>query len=439
MPKGAFLLVTIGNIVSAAAQWYIIWLFARQDGAHAVGQYSALLAFLTPIFISAQLGLRNLYISLQRHVRWNVYLGLRLSTIIISSATALSIIWYLGGVFDWQLATAVLVIKISDSLADLFFARLQRAERLTAFGMLLIADACATTAVVTVIMLTTGSVIAAVWGAAATGVLVACVTVALGLSAPSEPMQHSSPGLAVSPLEFVDRKRTVHEIWALLRAGVPLSLMQGIYSLLSYVPLGVVGMFGSASDVGRYASAAYLVVFANLVGASAETVLLPGYRRRFQATGRTDLLRSITAHSLITFLALSPLIVLAVIVGPNLITAVYGPEFSISRLAVLFLALAACITMPTYMMSAALLVFNRYWATTVIGAASVLSVLGAGFIAGTFGLEAVEAGCFALLVGSLVRYSGELVLCHLPRQLSAHRSGTTEHAVQVLKTSKVPK
>lgn len=430
MPKGAFLLVTVGNILIAAVQWYIVWLFARQNGAHAVGQYSALLAFLTPIFISGQLGLRNLYISLQRRVRWNVYLALRVSTVVLSAIVALTIIRCVGDLFDWRLASGVLVIKISDSLADLFFARLQKAERLTAFGVLLISNACITATVVTGIVLASESVIAGVWGAAATAALAAGATAVLGLR------RSPAPSSVADPQALDDgtasRVRTVEDVWALLRAGVPLSLMQGIYSLLSYVPLGIVGMFGTSGDVGRYASAAYLVVFANLVGASVETVVLPGYRRRFHLEGRRILLNSVTARSAVTFIALSPLVVLAVITGPDLLAAVYGPEFAVSRTAVLFLALAACLTMPTYMLSATLLVLNRYWATTSIGAVSVLFVFGSGFLAGSLGMEAVNAGCIAVLIGSLARYCGELLLCHLP----VTRTAGTDQELKMSKVSK---
>ncbi|MBE8146950.1 hypothetical protein IOD13_15030 [Brevibacterium casei] len=71
------LLVTVGNIMVATAQWYLIWLFARHAGPQAVGVYSSLVAFMTPLFVIAQLGLRNLYITLQTSVRWPVYLAVR--------------------------------------------------------------------------------------------------------------------------------------------------------------------------------------------------------------------------------------------------------------------------------------------------------------------------------------------------------------------------
>lgn len=410
MPNASLLLVTVGNVSTAAAQWYLVWFFARQDGPQAVGQYSTLIATLTPVFILSQLGLRNLYLTLQRRVRWRVYLGTRLSTAVIATAVGLMAIHVLYTDVDWRMAFAVLVIKVSDSIGDLFFARLQRAERLTTFGLILILSAFVSAGVVTVIMVSTGSVVAALWGVAGTAVVGAVVTAHLGIRA-SAPQLNSTQAPA---------PRMAPEARALLSAGLPLSLMQGIYSLMSYTPLGVVALFGSADEVGRYASAAYLVVFANLVGASLETVILPVYRRRYDAAGPTSLLRAALVRGLVVMGLLSPMIVLALFVGSPLLSAVYGDEFALSRPAIGMLSLAAVITVPTYLLSATLLVLNRYWATTSVGAFAVLLALGSGWAAGALGLPAVEAGCIALLCGSLGRYGGELVLASLPARMGAH-------------------
>ncbi|MBE8146951.1 hypothetical protein IOD13_15035 [Brevibacterium casei] len=86
-----------------------------------------------------------------------------------------------------MIGTAVLVIKIANSIADLYFARLQRAERLRTFGVLLIVDALATVAVTTVIMALGSSVEVAVAAAAVVALAGAAATVLLGrrLTAPS--------------------------------------------------------------------------------------------------------------------------------------------------------------------------------------------------------------------------------------------------------------
>lgn len=414
MPKASLLLVTVGNVASAAAQWYLVWLFARQDGAVAVGQYSTLIAALTPVFILSQLGLRNLFLTLRRHVRWRTYLGVRMCTAFIATIVGVIVLLVLGVGGGWAMAAAVLAIKVCDTVADLFFARLQRAERLVTFGLLLIGGALASAAVVTVVMSTSGSVVASLWGVAATAAVVTAATVRLGLSSPAprstaahEHADPADPGQTAGTRLLADTR-------ALLYAGLPLSLMQGIYALTSYTPLAVVALFGTAADVGRYASAAYLVVFANLVGASLETVMLPAYRRHVDECRTPSLLRTALIRGLTIMAVLSPLIVLALFVGNPLLTFVYGEDFALSVPAVGMLSLAAVITVPTYLLSATLLVLNRYWATTAVGAASVAVALGSGWAAGALGAAAVDAGCFALLCGTLSRYAGELILAALP-------------------------
>ncbi len=407
MPKASLLFVTVGNIATAAAQWYLVWLFARQDGPAAVGQYSTLIAALTPVFILSQLGLRNLYLTLQARVRWGVYLGVRICSAALAAGIGLLVLGLVVSELSWPMAAAVLVIKLCDTIADLFFARLQRAERLRAFGLILIGSAVVTAVTVTLVMAVTGSVVSALWGVAGTALLVAVVTAVLGQRAPA-------PERAADFGPPADATSTGTEVRTLLTAGLPLSLMQGIYSLTSYAPLGVVALFGAADDVGRYASAAYLVVFANLVGASVETVMLPVYRRLHEDPAAPPLVRTSLVRGGIIMAALSPLIIVALVLGSPLLVAVYGEAFALSAPAIGMLALAAVITVPTYLLSATLLVLNRYWATTFVGAFSVAVALLSGGIAGAAGMPAVEAGCLALLCGSVGRYAGELVLAWRP-------------------------
>src|SRR5699024_8354496 len=112
-------------------------------------------------------------------------------------------------------------------------------------------------------------------------------------------------------------------------------------------------------------------------------------------------------------------VVLALFIGPWLLSAVYGAGFELTRVSVLFLSLAAICTLPTYLASANLLVLNRYWATFFVGAAAIVAVLVGGGAAGTAEMAAVEAGSLAVFIGSTVRLIGEL-LCSAPRRRQAH-------------------
>ena len=92
-------------------------------------------------------------------------------------------------------------------------------------------------------------------------------------------------------------EQSVEEVFKTLRDAIILVAIAvfrsvaGVVVSCSAILIGVVALFGAADDVGRYASAAYLVVFANLVGASVETVMLPVYRRLHEDPAAPPLLR----------------------------------------------------------------------------------------------------------------------------------------------------
>lgn len=177
--RSSILLVSVGNIAGAAAQWYIIWLFARFAGPEAVGVYSSLVAVMSPIFITTQLGLRNLYITLQSVVSWRAYVCLRVVGIMTACSLTLGALLILAPRQALSIGFAILVIKIANSTADLYLARIQRTERLRIFGLLLLLDALTTMAVITATMLISGSVLLALWAGAVVALLGAVITVFL--------------------------------------------------------------------------------------------------------------------------------------------------------------------------------------------------------------------------------------------------------------------
>lgn len=409
----SILMVSVGNIAGAAAQWYIVWLFARFAGPEAVGVYSSLIAVMSPIFITTQLGLRNLYITLQSVVSWRAYVCLRVVGIMTACSLTLGALLILAPGQAWSIGFAILVIKIANSTADLYLARIQRTERLRIFGLLLLLDALTTMAVTTAVMLISGSVLLSLWAGAVVAVLGAVITVFLASAAPPEGR------IARHPLIQDMRLLVVH--------GIPLAISQGIQSLLTYLPLAIVGSLGTTGEIGVFASAAYLVTFAHLVGASVQTAVLPDYRRLLESEGPAALRRVNLRNGYLTMAILAPLIAVAVVAGPSLLQLVYGADFEISRSAVFFLALATVICIPTYLLSSFHLVLNRYWVMTIVGAASALVVIVSGAASGLAGLGAVEAGTLAVLTAVACRYVGADIMArrHQVRASSLITGGGT--------------
>ena len=409
MQRLPILAVSAGNIASAASTWYLIWLFARFSGAEAVGAYAGVIALTSPIFIAAQLGLRNLYITLQATVAWRAFLALRLGGILVAAGLAALALTIWAPAQTLSMGGAILLMKTANSVADLFFARIQRTERMGAFGAILLCDAAGTALVASVIMLMAGSVVGAVWGGAGVAVLSAVVTCAFAAR--------------TSPEGLVPARPVRQDLRMLMAHGVPLALSQGVQSLLTYLPVAIVAWLGTQADGGVFSSAADLVTFAHLLGASVQTAVLPQYRRRFETTGPAALYRQISTTGYVCMAVLAPLTILAAGLGPALLSLVYGAEFGISRLAVLGFAVAAVVCLPTYLLSSFHLVLNRYWVMTFVGAGAALVVLAFGGTGALLDLHAVECGSFAVLASILCRYAGADLLARrslLPRESVDH-------------------
>ncbi len=388
--RAPVVVVSCGNIASAAATWYLIWLFARFSGAEAVGMYAGLIALTSPVFIGAQLGLRNLYITVQSVVRWKAFLALRAAGILVALAVAAAALTMWAPSHSASMAGAIVLMKTANSVADLYFARIQRTERMGTFGTILLCDAACTVVAATAVMLLSGSVVGAVWAGTGVAVLSAAVTCALAARTP--------------PAGLVPERPLRQDMRLLISHGVPLALSQGIQSLLTYLPVAIVAWLGTQADVGVYSSAAYLVTFANLLGASVQTAVLPQCRRRFETAGPTSLYRHIARSGYMCLASLAPLTLVAVALGPWLLALVYGDEFQISRSAVLFFAVAAVICLPTYLFSSFHLVLNRYWVMTFVGAGAVVVVVLSGGTGALLGLGAVESGGLAVLGSIVCRY-----------------------------------
>ena len=185
--RSSFAVVTLGNVAVAAAQWYLVWLFAQQSGPKAVGDYSTLIAMTTPVFIASAVGTAQpLLVTLQRTVRWRIYLGCRLTTVGMSILIITGLVVFGPDQIDAALAWPLLLIKVSDSIGDLFYARLQKTERLFAFGLILIVVAMASATTVTVVILSTGAIVSALWAAAVVSVVGTLVTIRVAAAEPPE-------------------------------------------------------------------------------------------------------------------------------------------------------------------------------------------------------------------------------------------------------------
>lgn len=346
-------LVFAGTVMSAFAKWYLVWLFARlAGGADAVGEYSRILAFATPVFVLCQLGLRTIYVSSRTSYSWRAYRALRIIGIAAAVMVVLIYLW-IDPQISLGLGLAILFLKVNDSLLDLYQGRVQHSGRMTLLGSTMLGNALLTILVSTLVVLATGRVEAGVVSAGLVSTAVAAWA------------RYVSKSTGEIQGIFAYRE--------LLKQSAPVTTSQFLASLLFQIPILLLGWYAEDAVVGVFAGAAYLLTVANLIGSTIQTVLITPLRARLQASG----VRSLRApvYGLLMrvgcFGAAGGTVV--IFAGSNVLELVYGPGFGVGRWPLALISAAAVLTIMAYVLSVTLNVLNEYGTVTISMALSCVT------------------------------------------------------------------
>ncbi|WP_176697154.1 lipopolysaccharide biosynthesis protein [Microbacterium sp. 3J1] len=384
-------LLAVGSMSWAVAQWLLVWMFARfAGGADAVGEYALVLSIATPVFTVAQFGLRTVYLSLRVEYPWRTYLTLRV--IGTTAATALLIAYFVATeAADPAVWAALLAVKVADLFFDLWQARIQRTNRLAALGVLNIANSVGTIALAGVALATTGSVAVALAASALVSIGVALAGRQLAASRPSE--SHGDRGYR-----------------EILRAGAPTTVSESLAAFASYLPVLVLSLLADETLVGVFAAAAYILTFANLVGAILKNVLITPFRQTLESVGEDHVRHR--AHRLALGLgAASSVAALTVaLFGGPVLRVIYGPEFEMPEVPLILLAVAVIPIASSYIYSTFLNVTHRFSGQAWIWVLALTIGILAGAISAVVGVGPLETACAVALASSWARFGGALIL-----------------------------
>lgn len=359
-PHGRLVFIA-GSLSWAVAQWLLVWLFARfAGGASAVGEYSLTLAIATPVFIVGQFGLHTVYLSLQTYYSWFSYLILRLGGIVLSVLFLLGYFSFASEADPW-LWCAVIFVKCLDAYLDILYARIQRENRLMQVGALNLANSVGRIIVAFLIIWSTGAVAGALFATGVVSVAVAIVAQRLSSSPSTEPHGEGS-GYA-----------------KIIRAGVPTTIAEGLAAIAIYMPLlFLAAVTDDEAVAGIYATAAYLLTFANLSGAILKDALITTFRLTFEQFGQGPLMRK--SHKMVGGMVAIGLLVSPVVIfaGSPVLQFVYGEGFHLSYAELTLLALATIPIAPSFIYSGTLNVLNAYSGQAWIWLVACLFGAGAG-------------------------------------------------------------
>lgn len=385
--------VIAGTFAGPVSQWFVFFLVARVGGSAEAGRFALLMAIGTPIVTAANWGLRNGYITLKARYKFASFLALRVVGVVIASIALL-----LFGYFTYvpaDLTIAVVLFKAADSLLDIWYGRFQRMQRLLPFGVLMIMNAVLSTLAAAGLAMGTGSAALVVFGSSigSTVTLVAVIAVE---------WRCIWTNLHSDRIRLNEVRR---QLWPVLRDCWQIGAGQVLAVVIVNIPTGVVGMVGSAHDVGSFAAAAYLITVGSVLGASLNSVSI-GKFQHIDATQGHQPVTNLAFRGTVALTSVAAIAVLGIgVIGVDVFQFIYGSEFQFTTIGLLVVSAAAGLQPGTYLMNAALLAVNSYGAQMYILLAGILAAIAAVLLMIPLHISGFAVGAISALVGCIVRFA----------------------------------
>lgn len=363
MMKNSLLLLS-GYAGKSATTLLILWGFARLSGAEGAGQFAYALAVSFPVFILAELGLRNVLQTLHDSPPFRAYLALRTAGVVLAVGAIAAAAVLIDGFPPSAVLIPLLGMRAADSLLDICYGCLQSVGRVGAVARWMWINNLLTVVAVAIPLALGLPAEASIWGSFAASLVVAVPVMIWCLR-------------SIDPARWRPNRRDTRRI---LTAGSHLGVSQGISSAMTYLPTIYLAAASSASVVGVFAVTQYVVTFANLFLSSIQQTQLRSLRAGF-ASGGLGRLKGLSLRIGMREMLLSfAMAVVALAAFPPLLPLIFGEEFVVSRLEFLPIALTVVALSADYATSAPQLVLNRYSSragVAVVGLVATLAVAAA--------------------------------------------------------------
>jgi O-antigen/teichoic acid export membrane protein len=242
-----------GNAAFAASQWAVLSLIARLGGAVMLGEYALALAIATPIALFSHLNLRAvLATDMERRHPFGDYLAVRMGTVGLGVLGVAGIA--AAGGYAWPVAAVIVgtgVVLSADNLSDIYYAAMQRRDRMDQIGGSTAARGALSAAALGLVLWLTHSLPAAV-AAQAAGRIAVLVTYDRPVGQAGESMAKSGARVQAS----------------ILLVALPLGIVLMLLSLAGNLPrYAIEGRFGMAALGAFAAPASFMAVGATMVNA----------------------------------------------------------------------------------------------------------------------------------------------------------------------------
>lgn len=386
-----------GNVIYSASQWGMLSILAKRGSPATVGVFALGLAVSAPVFMFCNLQLRSVQATdAQTRYQFADFFMLRsactLAALLFLAALSM-IAGYRGEVL--VVVIALSLAKAFESWSDVIAGLLQRNERLDLAARAVSVRGLLSLIVFASVFATTRKLSAACIALAITWAAVVCVydmALARGVLQEKE-------GFFSAPTQ---------KIWELLKKSLPLGIVMTLISLNANLPRYVLVHYLGASQLGIFASLAYLLTAVNLLALALGQAAAARMATMF-VSGELERFRGVLAKLAGFGLGIGGVACgVALGFGKTLLKLVYGPAYSSHEGLLLILAATAGIsTIASFMGFAATSAQSFRAQVPVIGATTITTLVGSWLLVPRMGLNGAGV---ALLISTIVQLAGLTVV-----------------------------
>jgi O-antigen/teichoic acid export membrane protein len=401
-----------GNVIYAGCQWAMLIVLAKLGTPEMVGEFVLAVAITGPIYMFA--GLRLWHVQATDaavEYRFGDYLGLIIITAIMAQAVVACIALSPG--YRGETALVIFIVgaaKAFEAVSEVHYGLLMHIERMDRIGKSMMIKGPLSLVAMSMGVSITGSI---VWGVAGLAAVWASALFSYDIPNAAQALRYLTKRISPSPQVFKNQDSAIHPHWEkkilmkLAWFALPLGVITLLISLNINIPFYFVEGYLGKRELGIFAALAYIQrvgpTVVNSLGYSASAKLSQYHALSKKLAFQKLLIKLVSIAALLGGAG----VLTALVVGRQILTLIYGPEYALESL-FLWIMVAAAIDYVATALYFGMLA-SRYFRIQVplFFAATGIAVLACRWLVPLYGLS---GAAMAIILSNLVRAIGSLLI-----------------------------
>jgi O-antigen/teichoic acid export membrane protein len=384
----------LGNIVFSFGQWAILAILTKLVIVEEVGNYSYAVAFTAPFVLFFQMQMRSIQITdTNDEYSFNDYFGAR----IISSITSLIFIIIMSLVFGNDIPMTILIasvtlLKLSDSISDIFYGLFQKHEYMKHIAISMIIKSIITVLFFFLVLRITKSII----------ISVLFITILKSLIIIIYDFYKARNYTKVNPV-FNN-----YILIKLLKVSFPLGLMSLLISLDSNIPKYVIEHFEGVESLGYFSVLSYINMAGGQMITSISQASTPRLAVLYTYNNKKMFIRMLIKLTMIGFAIGVTSILFVLLFGEEFISILYSKEYANHMNVFITIMIAGAINYTASFLGNGMTAARAFKIQPFLGIIWVLTSLAISVVmVPTFGLL---GGAIALVISAIVKLVSKAVV-----------------------------